>query len=95
MGQPLPGTSIQVVDPVTLQPVPDGQQGLLLAQGPGVMAGYWQDPAATSKALFDGWFDTGGCRGWGLCCILAAICASLASNHGFRSMVAAPTTRPA
>jgi long-chain acyl-CoA synthetase len=64
VGHPLPGTLIRVVDPVTLQPVPDGQQGLLLAQGPGVMAGYWQDPAATSKALFDGWFDTGGLQGW-------------------------------
>jgi acyl-CoA synthetase (AMP-forming)/AMP-acid ligase II len=38
-----------VVDPETLADVPEGQQGLLLARGPGVMAGYWQDDAATAK----------------------------------------------
>jgi long-chain acyl-CoA synthetase len=40
--------------------MPDGQQGLLLAAGPGVMGGYWQDAEATRRAFVDGWFDTGG-----------------------------------
>lgn len=32
-----------------LQEVPDGQRGLLLARGPGIMAGYYNDPGATAK----------------------------------------------
>jgi acyl-CoA synthetase (AMP-forming)/AMP-acid ligase II len=48
-GLPTPGTSLRVVHPETLAEVPDGQQGLLLARGPGVMAGYYADPGATAK----------------------------------------------
>jgi long-subunit acyl-CoA synthetase (AMP-forming) len=65
VGVPTPGTQVVVVDPVTHARLPDGQQGLLLAAGPGVMSGYWQDAAATHKAFIDGWFDTGGwVGGW-------------------------------
>lgn len=64
VGVPTPGTQVVVVDPVTHARLPDGQQGLLLAAGPGVMSGYWQDTAATHKAFIDGWFDTGRCRTW-------------------------------
>jgi acyl-CoA synthetase (AMP-forming)/AMP-acid ligase II len=39
VGLPIPGTTIKIVDPATLQEVPDGQQGLVLARGPGVMRG--------------------------------------------------------
>ncbi|KAI3431692.1 hypothetical protein D9Q98_004738 [Chlorella vulgaris] len=65
VGQPTPGTEVRVVDPETLADVAEGQQGLLLARGPGVMAGYWQDDAATAKAFkaSEGWFDTGD-LGW-------------------------------
>lgn len=60
VGLPTPGTQVVVVDPVTHTPVPDGQQGLVLAAGPGVMTGgYYSDTAATQKAFIDGWFDTG------------------------------------
>jgi long-subunit acyl-CoA synthetase (AMP-forming) len=40
-------------------------QGLLLANGPGVMKGYYKDDSATAKAFKagDGWFDTGD-LGW-------------------------------
>lgn len=48
-GLPTPGTQLRVVDPESLQDVPDGQQGLILARGPGVMAGYFRDEAATAK----------------------------------------------
>lgn len=48
-GLPTPGTQLRVVDPESLQDVPDGQQGLLLARGPGVMQGYFADEAATAK----------------------------------------------
>ncbi len=51
--------------PETFQDLPDGEQGLLLARGPGVMAGYFDNEGATAKALpiGDGWFDTGD-LGW-------------------------------
>ena len=40
-------------------------QGLLLARGPGIMKGYFNDEAATAKAFSagNGWFDTGD-LGW-------------------------------
>lgn len=60
VGLPTPGTQVIVVDPDTHSPLPDGQQGLVLAAGPGVMAGgYLGDQQATHKAFVDGWFDTG------------------------------------
>ena len=54
-GLPTPGTQLRVVDPETLCDVPDGQQGLILARGPGVMAGYYRDEAATAKVRACAW----------------------------------------
>lgn len=48
-GLPTPGTQLRVVDPESLQDVADGQQGLILARGPGVMAGYFRNDDATAK----------------------------------------------
>jgi long-chain acyl-CoA synthetase len=59
-GQPLPATSLKVVDPDSRVTVPLGQRGLVLARGPQVMAGYYARPEATAKVLSaEGWFDTG------------------------------------
>jgi long-chain acyl-CoA synthetase len=59
-GQPLPGTSLKLVDPDSREPVPIGHQGLVLARGPQVMEGYHNRPEATAKVLDgEGWFDTG------------------------------------
>ena len=69
IGLPTPGTEIRVVDPETLSgPLPDGEAGLLLARGPGVMRGYLEDSEATAQALRagDGWFDTGKQGGIGV-----------------------------
>ncbi|GIL51023.1 hypothetical protein Vafri_6984 [Volvox africanus] len=65
VGVPTPGTQLRIVDPETLEPLPDGRQGLVLAKGPGIMAGYYSDEAATARAFRagDGWFDTGD-LGW-------------------------------
>lgn len=64
-GFPIPGTEVRVVNPDTMEDLPDGEQGLLLARGPGVMAGYFNDEENTSKAFApgNGWFDTGD-LGW-------------------------------
>lgn len=63
-GRPIPGTSLRVVDPDSYREVPDGQQGVILAWGPGVMKGYYNDPQGTQKAFPESsWFDTGD-LGW-------------------------------
>lgn len=63
-GKPIPGTQIKIVDPETRQPLPVGERGLVLARGPQIMQGYYQNPQATAKAIDpEGWFDTGD-LGW-------------------------------
>eukprot|EP00803_Ostreobium_quekettii_P002616 evm.model.scf_940.1 EVM.evm.TU.scf_940.1 scf_940:7095-14522(-) len=65
IGVPIPGTELRVVDPQSLQNLPDGSPGLLLAKGPGVMEGYHRNEEETSKAFTDGreWLRTGDI-GW-------------------------------
>ncbi len=48
VGKPLPGIEIKVSD-----------EGELLFKGDTIFKGYYKDPAATEKALRDGWFHTG------------------------------------
>jgi len=59
IGHPLPGVSVRVVDPDTLEPLPVDQPGLLLVRGPNVMQGYLGRPDKTAEALRDGWYVTG------------------------------------
>jgi len=59
IGHPLPGISVRIADPVTLDPVPQGQSGLLLVRGPNVMQGYLNRPEKTAEVLRDGWYNTG------------------------------------
>ena len=59
IGHPLPGISVRIVDPVTLAPLPPGENGLLLVRGPNVMQGYLGRPEKTSEVLRDGWYNTG------------------------------------
>jgi long-chain acyl-CoA synthetase len=63
-GIPLAQTEIKIVDPETRKSLPLGQKGLVLVRGSQVMTGYYNNPAATAKAIDpEGWFDTGdlGC----------------------------------
>ena len=49
---------VRVVDEAD-RDVPIGESGEVLARGDVVMAGYWQDPEATSRTLRGGWLHTG------------------------------------
>ncbi len=58
IGHPLPGISVRIVNPETLEPVPPGETGLLLVRGPNVMQGYLNRPEKTAEVLRDGWYNT-------------------------------------
>ncbi len=65
VGLALPGVELRLVDERG-DDVVDGDPGEVLVRGPGVFAGYWQDPEATAVTLTDdGWLRTGdiGTRG--------------------------------
>jgi acyl-[acyl-carrier-protein]-phospholipid O-acyltransferase/long-chain-fatty-acid--[acyl-carrier-protein] ligase len=63
VGMPLPGTSFRIVDPVSLQTLPTGEEGLILIGGVQVMKGYLADPEKTAEVIveLDGqrWYKTG------------------------------------
>ncbi|MDJ0553900.1 MAG: AMP-binding protein [Microcoleaceae cyanobacterium MO_207.B10] len=63
-GRPIPGTEIKIVDSETGKTMALGEKGVVLARGPQIMAGYYQNPEATKKAIdSEGWFNTGDI-GW-------------------------------
>jgi acyl-[acyl-carrier-protein]-phospholipid O-acyltransferase/long-chain-fatty-acid--[acyl-carrier-protein] ligase len=59
IGLPLPGVAARVVDRATLQPLPPGQEGLLLFCGANVMRGYLGKEELTRQKIVDGWYITG------------------------------------
>jgi long-chain acyl-CoA synthetase len=59
-GRPVAGVEVRVVDPATLQDVPEGEPGELWVRGPNVMRGYHARPDLTGEAIVDGgWFRSG------------------------------------
>jgi long-chain acyl-CoA synthetase len=51
-----PGTAGKVLPGVEIKIAPDGE---ILARGPNIMPGYWNNPEATAEAIKDGWLYTG------------------------------------
>ena len=59
IGVPISSTRMKCIDDAG-NDVPLGQPGEIVIKGPQVMAGYWQRPDETAKAMTaDGWFKTG------------------------------------
>lgn len=63
VGMPFPGTSFRIVDPVSLETLSLGEDGLILIAGVQVMKGYLEAPEKTAEAIaeLDGrrWYKTG------------------------------------
>ncbi len=59
IGYPMPGTDLAILDDLG-HPVAQGERGEVCIRGPQVMAGYWQRPDETAKAMTeDGFFRSG------------------------------------
>jgi acyl-[acyl-carrier-protein]-phospholipid O-acyltransferase/long-chain-fatty-acid--[acyl-carrier-protein] ligase len=63
VGLPLPGTTIKIVDPNSLEELPIGEAGLILIGGTQIMKGYLNDPEKTQSVIVekDGvrWYKSG------------------------------------
>src|SRR5690606_31899164 len=63
LGLPIYNTHSLVVDPQSLEPLPQGTVGEILISGPQIMLGYWNRPEDTAEALINRgeriWLRTG------------------------------------
>lgn len=59
LGKALYPVEIRVVDPLTLDPVPDGEQGELWVSSPGLISKYWEKEAETTESIVDGFWRSG------------------------------------
>jgi acyl-CoA synthetase (AMP-forming)/AMP-acid ligase II len=57
-GRAVAGTEIRIVDDQD-RPVPGGTIGQIIARGPQLMRGYWNQEESTAEALRGGWMHTG------------------------------------
>ena len=53
LGIPFMSTDARVVDPDSLQEMPQGEQGEIVVSGPEVFNGYWKCPEATAAVFFE------------------------------------------
>ncbi len=58
VGFAMPGVDVEVRSDEG-EEVRERRAGRIWVRGPSLMAGYFNDPAATARALVDGWLDTG------------------------------------
>ncbi len=60
VGHPIPGLEVKLVDPATGHELGNDQAGELCVRGHCVMAGYYNNPEATARAINgEGWLHTG------------------------------------
>ncbi|MFQ5742665.1 MAG: acyl-[ACP]--phospholipid O-acyltransferase [Acidobacteriota bacterium] len=59
VGQPLPGVAVRIADVDTFEPLPPGEEGMILVKGPNVMRGYLGRDDLTERVMHDGWYVTG------------------------------------
>ena len=57
-GEAVLETEIAITSPDG-RPLPEGEVGEVRAKGPGIFAGYYNDPEASAELLVDGWLRTG------------------------------------
>ncbi|HEY4021484.1 MAG TPA: AMP-binding protein, partial [Pseudonocardiaceae bacterium] len=58
-GTPLKGVEIVAADPVTAQPLGPGEVGEIMVRTEQLMAGYWDRPEDSERAMSDGWLHSG------------------------------------
>lgn len=59
VGKPLEGIEVRIADPETLAPLPLGDEGMILVNGPSRMPGYYKAPDQTTQAMRDHFYITG------------------------------------
>jgi long-chain acyl-CoA synthetase len=59
VGVPIPGSLIKICDADSGADLPPGERGEIVTSGPMVVAGYWQKPEESAKAVRNGWLHTG------------------------------------
>ncbi|WP_066339742.1 long-chain fatty acid--CoA ligase [Azohydromonas lata] len=53
LGIPVFDVDARIIDPVTLQALPQGESGEIVVHGPQVMQGYWNNPGANAGAFIE------------------------------------------
>jgi fatty-acyl-CoA synthase len=53
LGIPIFGVDSRIIDPQTLQELPQGESGEIVTHGPMVFKGYWKHPEATEQAFIE------------------------------------------
>ena len=53
LGVPFVSVDSRVIDPITLQEMPQGEQGEIIMSGPQIFQGYWKRPDATAAAFIE------------------------------------------
>lgn len=61
VGEPIPGVDLIIVDPETLEKLPTGSRGLILARGPNIFSGYINPGMASPFVTIgnESWYRTG------------------------------------
>ncbi|MHB1201033.1 MAG: long-chain fatty acid--CoA ligase [Polaromonas sp.] len=53
LGVPFISTDARVIDPLSLEEMPQGEQGEIIMSGPEIFQGYWKQPEATAAAFIE------------------------------------------